>query len=455
MRLLPPLFLALTLTAAACGGGSGDDDGSGGADAAPGADGASGADGGDRPPAAADRTRDIVSTAIELDLTANRGKATLELVPSETSTGLTLERGDLSITSVTGAAGALNYDLDGDEINIGLAFNATQVVIEYQFVTHAEFDGWDPASGLTFLWPTFCGNLFPCHSDPADGSTFTMAVTGLPDGATAVFPASIPSQAPSYMPAIAVGAFTKLDLGTTTAGTAVHAWHLPSQAAAAATGTAHLRQVVDFYEQTYGPYSFGDDVGSVSAGWGPGAYGGMEHHPYWHVASAAFDVEEIHAHEAAHGWFGNGVRIACWEDFVLSEGLATYLAARSLGEQGIDLWPGYDCSLAEICSSGGGTIALPSTCDAIDILNDPLWSGVPYQKGAQFLREAAAIIGEDELDEVLSAFYTANVGKAANMEDLLDAIEAAGGAGNATAIETAETNWLRTLACPTIPACTL
>ena len=149
------------------------------------------------------------------------------------------------------------------------------------------------------------------------------------------------------------------------------------------------------------------------------------------------------------------MRIACWEDFVLSEGLATYLAARSLASVGVDLWPSYDCALADICADGGGTIALPSTCNAIDILNDPLWSGVPYQKGAQFLHEVAGIIGDDELDDVLAAFYVANVGKAANMEDLLDAIEAAGGAGNTAAIETLETNWLRTLECPVIPSCTL
>lgn len=56
-------------------------------------------------------------------------------------------------------------------------------------------------------------------------------------------------------------------------------------------GGAHLRQVFDWLETTYGEYLFGDEVGSVSVAWGPGAYGGMEHHPYWHVASGADHVK--------------------------------------------------------------------------------------------------------------------------------------------------------------------
>ena len=42
--------------------------------------------------------------------------------------------------------------------------------------------------------------------------------------------------------------------------------------------------------------------------------------------------EVTHAHEAAHGWFGDGIRLACWEDFVLSEGTVSYLSAHVLGQ---------------------------------------------------------------------------------------------------------------------------
>jgi hypothetical protein len=241
----------------------------------------------------------------------------------------------------------------------------------------------------------------------------------------------------------------------TTKGTKVSTWYLndvADNAADATSGTAHLRDVFDFYEKTYGDYSFGTEVGSVSANWGPGDYGGMEHHPFWHVGSGSMYSEEVHAHEAAHGWYGDGVRIQCWEDFVMSEGTATYLAARSLGTLGVDLWADYGCELQAVCdadaSNGPNAIALPDTCDKIDILNDNLWSDVPYMKGAFFYKAVADAIGVEVLDGALSDFYKAHVGKQARMQNLIDFIKTKTDADGAAAVDLAETKWLLTLACP-------
>jgi aminopeptidase N len=309
-----------------------------------------------------------------------------------------------------------------------------------------------PDVGLTFLWPTFCGNLYPCKSDPNDGLRLTMNVTGAAAGMTAVYPQSIPTDAPSYMPAIAVGDYTKRPVGTTAAGTNVSVWHLPGQEADAATGTLHLVEVFEFFETTYGPYPYGNEVGTVAANWGPGAYGGMEHHPYWHVATDALSSEEVNAHEAAHGWYGNGVRIACWEDFVLSEGTTSYMAARALEQSGVDVWEQYECELAYICEDlvgdAGNTIVLPDSCGAIDILNDPLWSYAPYMKGAYFYREVGEIIGPDVLDAALAGFFLQNVGKAATMASMIDFIKAQTSIEQAGIVETLADQWLRTLECP-------
>src|SRR4029078_12018950 len=116
------------------------------------------------------------------------------------------------------------------------------------------------------------------------------------------------------------------------AGTHVATYYLPNGKSPATTGTAHLRQAFDWYEQHIGPYMFGNDVASVSVVWGEGFYGGMEHHPYWHVARDAMNDEETHVHQAAHGWFGDALRLRCWEDFVLSEGTVSYLAALVIGK---------------------------------------------------------------------------------------------------------------------------
>ena len=49
---------------------------------------------------------------------------------------------------------------------------------------------------MTFTWPEFCGNLFPCASHPSDGLQFTIEVTGVPEGQTAIYPESIYTDAP-------------------------------------------------------------------------------------------------------------------------------------------------------------------------------------------------------------------------------------------------------------------
>ncbi|HEU5058200.1 MAG TPA: M1 family aminopeptidase [Kofleriaceae bacterium] len=435
--------LALLILLAACGDNleGGDGGGGGGPDASVPFE---------PPDASEDWTRDLVSTALEIDLAGKTGRATIAIAASE-STGASFEIGDLEVSAVTDDQGrALDFAAADGQLDVGVPATGETgiVVIDYAFKDHEGFDGWMPGQGVTFLWPYFCGNLYPCKSDPADGQTFEMSVTGAEGDV--VYPDSIPAEAPTYMPAIAVADFTEIDLGTSSGGTRLSVWHLPGaeQEEFAAQGTEHLLDVFSFFEDTYGPYPFGGKAGTVSADWGGGDYGGMEHHPYWHVSSGSLYSEEVNAHEAAHGWFGNGVRIACWEDFVLSEGLATYMAARALGESGVNLWPSYECDLKRFtCREEYNTIALPDTCNQIDILNDPLWSLVPYMKGAFFLRAVANRIGAEELDQSLAAFYQANVGKAAKMDALIARIQE-DHPEDAEAIGLLADRWLRQLRCP-------
>jgi aminopeptidase N len=306
------------------------------------------------------------------------------------------------------------------------------VVVTYRFHAHDALDGWSPTLNLTFLWPYFCANLFPCHSRPDDGATFEMRVTGVPEGKTAVFPARIPRDAPSYMPAIAVGDYRHTALGVTPSGTKVGYYALPTEVdGGIVAATAKLVDIVGFYEKTLGPYMFGDEIAAVDVKWPPNAYGGMEHHPYFHVADRAIGKEYVHAHEAAHGWYGDGVRIKCWEDWVLSEGTVSYLAARATevvrGTAAASaLWTNYRAQL-DAAVKTADTRAWPQTCNAIDINSDPLKSTIPYMKGAFFYRKVAATIGAAKLDDVLAKFYVLHQGSAASMGDMLALIRTESG----------------------------
>lgn len=415
-----------------------------GADATPSVDGPDAAsDALLAPEPASDLARDVESTRLELDITARTGKATIRVAPSPMS-GLSFEIGDLDIKTVTLDSSALKFSIADNSVSggalkkrrldIGVPTGTApaEVVITYVFAAHTAFDGWMPATGLSFLWPYFCSNLFPCHSSPADGSTFELKVSGVPAGKTAVYPSTIPFDAPTYMPAIAIGDFSYTKLGATSKGTEVGYYALPGEAdGGVVAATSKLVDIFNWYETTLGAYRFGGKVAALDAKWGPGAFGGMEHHPYFHVASGAFGDENVHAHEAAHGWFGNAVRIKCWEDFVLSEGTVTYLAARATevvrGTWASDLvWADYRSQLDKGVKNGD-TKAWPQTCNAIDMLKDPLWSNIPYMKGAFFYRKIAVQVGATKLDQILAKFYQAYQGKAASMSDMLALIKTESG----------------------------
>jgi peptidase M1-like protein len=382
-----------------------------------------------KPPASEDSTRNIIDTRLAVDVTSREATATIHLVPSLCSTGASFEIGDLAIESVRGPWGPLNHRVVGSRLDVGVPPGLlwpSEVTITYQIQPHENFDGL-MSSGLTFTWPYYCGNLFPCHSSPDDGLRFELALSGIPAGSTAVYPATISMPSPSYQLAWAIGDFTYANLGNTPAGTEVGVWYRGSDPTDALHGTAQLKDVFAWYEENLGPYLYGTKVASVQADWGPGAYGGMEHHPLWHVASDAMADRLTHAHEAAHGWFGDGIRIACWEDFVLSEGSANYLSARALGAVRGEAYENavwnYYKQVLDYYQEDPATpkIAWPQSCGTVDVLAE-LYTSIPYMKGSLFLHAVEQKVGREAFTEALSDFYWLHAGSAAGMRDLLDMI---------------------------------
>jgi len=373
--------------------------------------------------ALADASRDILSADLNVDIAVSEAVTRLTLAPSP-SMGATFEVGDLDVHSVTWQGHALPFVDQGLTMDVGVPASTApiELVFSYGFNTDNDESGVD-ALGFTLIWPYACGRLYPCHSDPADGLQFTLNLTNVPAGKVAIYPHSIPTDAPPYMVAWAFADYEQLDLGVTAAGTHVSAWYPAPLADAAVLGTAHLREAFEWLETNIGPYRFGDEVGGVAVYWGAGALGGMEHHPFWHVATGVFDVEETQVHEAAHGWFGDGVRLACWEDLTLSEGTATYLAARVLDvvapEVGAQTWAEYRRYLSYVPPRDP---VLPDTCGVVNIFRDNLWNDAVYYRGAYFYRGVAGQVGAEALDQALAAFYQRYAGQPARMQDMLDTI---------------------------------
>jgi len=401
--------------------------------------------------------QDIQTADLSLDLDQLRGHAALTAVPAPEVGALRLHVEGLSIDAVS-VDGAAVEALEEDvivQVPVPEDADLVQVELDYGFRAHteADFAGWMPDLGVSFLWPESCGQLYPCEPSPADGVRFTMALTGYDPALTAIYPTDTVTDAPAYQPGLAVGAYATLDLGTTEAGTTLTAWYVDDQGglADAEFGTAHLLDAFQYVEDTYGPYAFGDAAGTVEVDWGADSIGGMEHHPYVHVAKDDFWSEEAQVHEMAHGWFGDGVRLSCWEDFVLSEGTTTYVTARALeAAGGPRLWPTWQADYVEPICEGRmiNTVVMPDGCGELDLASSDVWSMATYFKGACFYADVADLIGADELDAAIAGFYRAHMGSAATMDEMLDAIESGADQSQIADIEQIADDWLRTSACP-------
>lgn len=401
------------------------------------------------------RARDILHTALEVDLAARSAVATIDLAAAtDPAAGAVFEVSGLTLRRVSAGGVALAWRINAGRLEVDLPAPASapaRISIEYALPAA------DPVSGLltggaTFIWPYHCGKLFPCHSNPADGAGFALNIRGTPAGQTTIYAPQI-AEAPAYQLAWATGNYAVIDLGVTASGLRVKAFAPPALESAARDGTRLLRATLEWFERSYGPYPYGNETGAVAVSDNPG-FGGMEHHPYWHVGGALLADPLTHAHEAAHGWIGGGARIACWEDFALSEGTASYMAARALGAvsgaaEEDRVWQGYRARLRSAMLGAAPKIARPEGCGAIDVLQDGLFSDIPYLKGALFWKSLEARIGKEAVDLALRSFFNQYRYRAAGFVNAVETVFAATGYDAAACAHA----WLKLEALPSSEVC--
>jgi hypothetical protein len=115
------------------------------------------------------------------------------------------------------------------------------------------------------------------------------------------------------------------------------------------------------------------------------------------------------AHELAHSWSGNAVTNATWRDLWLNEGFTTYLTYRIMEiVYGTDRFNmeavlGYQDLQADVASLDENDQIL-----AIDLRGrdpDDVFSNIPYEKGALFLRELEHKIGRENFDTFLKDYF--------------------------------------------------
>jgi hypothetical protein len=262
--------LALLLAAAACGGD----------DTAPAVD--SGVDAAAIPPTA-DVTRDVVATGLTIDLTAMTGTAVIELGAS-TGPGASLEVGDLDIRAVRAGDVDVPFARTGAQLDLGVAAAPTTITIDYAWRLprrlrrrrrrrlHAD---------LAVLLrqpvpvPVAARRRQPLHA--GDHQPAGRPDRGLPGELTT-------SRRPISSRGRSAPTCARRSVAPPPAPRSCVELSERGHRGRRGTAPSTSRGLRLARAATSGPYRFGAEVGSVSAHWGAGAYGGMEHHPLWHVA---------------------------------------------------------------------------------------------------------------------------------------------------------------------------
>ncbi len=331
----------------------------------------------------------------------------------------------LNVTSVKAGGKEVPFTMKDGRIHVA-APGAQAVEINY---TVKAVDKGDDAYGLikdkysgrmwTMTWPYNTGSLFPSNSAPADGVT-THVTVKVGQGFEAVGTGTkqadgsftTRSDSPAYSFAFyAAKDFQLGDAGKTTRD-GVEVTGFGTDRVPKALRDAYLqtaKKSLDFYSQWLGKYDYGDTMKLVEL---EGGLGGMEHTGAVAIMlSSAKDPDygkETAAHEVAHHWFGDNVRIKEWGDFWMSEGFTNYATYRFFradqGEQKyMQLLDRSKMELRDALETNPHALSAPANVDVNEIFDS-----VPYEMGPWMLRMMEAKLGTPKMDSLLKDWFQTN-----------------------------------------------
>lgn len=214
---------------------------------------------------------------------------------------------------------------------------------------------------------------------------------------------------PPYLIAIAVG-----DLQFRSMGARTGVYSEPSVVEKAAKEFSDTEKMVVETEKIYGKYAWERyDILVLPPSF---PFGGMEN-PMLTFATPTIlagdkSLVSLVAHELAHSWSGNLVTNATWRDFWLNEGFTTYLERRiteavyGKPRREMEATLGKRSLLEEMKELPEADQILHVNLDGRD--PDEGFTGVPYEKGALFLRYLEEKFGREKFDKFVKDYFAAH-----------------------------------------------
>lgn len=371
---------------------------------------------------------------------------------------LILDTRDLQIAKVETSSNGKNYK--PTEFKVGENDKILGASLTIQLPTNAKFvriaySTSQSASGLQWLEPPqtagkktpfmfsqaqaiHARSFIPLQDSPQVRVTYTAHVR-TPKGLLAVMSAEGNSQdkarsgdyrfkmtkaIPPYLIAVAVG-----DLQFNSLGNRTGVYSEPSVIKKAAFELADTEKMVEATEKIYGAYRWGRYDLLVLPPSFP--FGGMEN-PMLTFATPTIlagdkSLVSLVAHELAHSWSGNLVTNATWRDFWLNEGFTTYLERRiieavyGVNRREMEATLGKRSLLEELAGTDERDQILYVDLKGRD--PDDGFTGIPYEKGALFLRWLEEKFGREKFDKFVRGYFDSHAFQSITTETFVDYLQ--------------------------------
>lgn len=380
-------------------------------------------------------------THLSLDLTANFeskqliGSVTLDIERAKPENDtLVLDTRGLDIQRVTVDGEDVPFDMGetdpdlGTPLSITLPSAANSLTVAYstspeasgvQWLTPAQTAGKKHPFLFTQAQAVHARSFIPLQDSPQVRVTYDATIK-TPEALLAVMSASndptterdgeyeftMPQPIPSYLIALTIG-----DLEFKAMGERTGVYAEPALLESAAKEFEDTEAMLEVTEATYGPYQWDRyDLLILPPSF---PFGGMENPRLSFITPTVIagdkSLVSLIAHELAHSWSGNTVTNATWRDLWLNEGFTTYLTYRIM-----EMIYGHDRFKKEAVLGyqdlENDVAALDDNDEilAIDLRGrnpDDVFSNIPYEKGALFLREIEQKIGRENFDAFLMQYF--------------------------------------------------
>jgi len=396
-----------------------------------------------------------VALELALDFDARRatGSATLDLARTDRSAPLVLDQQGLEILGVRGGdGGERNFEIGAERAGLGaplrieLAPDDERVSVSYRTAPDAAAMQWlDPAQtaggARPFLFTqgqaVLTRTWIPLQDSPGVRVTYAASVRAPEDltvvmsaeqlgrGADGAWRFRMGEAIPPYLIALACGA---LEFRAISQRCGV--WAEAGVVATAASEFADVEAMLVAAERLFGPYRWGRYDSLILPPSFP--YGGMENPRLTFLTPTILagdrSLVALVAHELAHSWSGNLVTNATWRDFWLNEGFTVYIENRLMEEVFGPERAQMEQVLAraELEQEMAGMAPLDTVLH-IDLAGrhpDDGFSGVPYEKGALFLRRLEELFGRQVFDAFLRGWFDAHAFESVTTAEFLAWLDA-------------------------------